>query len=137
MSNKLSPVRTKIETALKTLVVSGDLKAVKRGAINMLEEPSLPVLGIAEGRFWRKGSCWTEILELRIGVKSSDGTLDDAIELSALIEGKLETLINSGTAGGVIQKPTFDCWHNVTGNKNAIVVIKASVEITVETPLAS
>lgn len=138
MANKLSTAITAIIEALGPLVVDGTFRAVHRRLINPFTEMQLPVAGVRLVR-WRRtnGQQWeAEILIMLVGRLAQDASEETEVGLAGKVDAKLKALADAGTAGGVIEAPTWEPWPPMRNDGNlAPVGALGGLKLVVDDPL--
>ena len=141
MANKLDNAVVAIIAALQGDLVKADgtgvLKSVERRVV-IPGEANVPAAGVVMARFHREDTTWIgEVLVTLVTNKGGLGLDTSVTEICAEIDASIETLVNNGTAGVVIDQPMFDPWYHATNANSPLCHVGAtgSLRIRGESPL--
>jgi len=137
VANRFSNVLANVRTKLLDLVDSGTLRAVRNTLLTPTGDAMAPVATVVASRMRRDGSTWIGEALLQVLVGSGGSASEETIvETMAAIDAALAALMDSGSAGGVIDRPVWDFWpHRTAGGEWVMVGCMATLRVRVEDPL--
>ena len=129
MANKIEPILEKLKTAYAA--ISG-LREIRRGLVLPGTSDRLPALGIVADRLWREDTVWHCTVSLMLICRNARGEADaDVIDLIGEIDAATTTLRDGGSAGGLIDGPTFDVWVSPMARGGPMVQVGQWGQLTI------
>jgi hypothetical protein len=141
--NKIKVVEGNIATALSALAAATGKPFIQftRTLLDPMSAVNVPALSLLWNSLRRVGGPVgkrTYVLELLVQVltRNAANNCDDAIsDLLIEIDDALETLANAGTAGGVIDQPRWESWHDLRFEPLSACGAACILQVQIQGPL--
>lgn len=134
-TNKIDIAVDNVRTKLLELVSadgSGELKSVERKCIVFGTVNNPPVLGLFIDEFWRETNTWFANALIMLQANKGDLTVDKRIiTLAGLVDKKITELADSGSAGGVIDRPRWMTWTTMAAQGAGVRPVGAIGEMRI------
>jgi len=134
MANKLSTVMDNLTTALDGLVEAGTVKAVERTIVVPAREHNPPVVGLVLDDFRRDDQVWVGNALLVIVAARGGGVADEVvIDLVAEVDDVIQTAIDAGNLGGIVDTPHWSNWFTSWGRDTGWSLVGARGTLRIQT----